>query len=222
MIATKRAPLKALWVAGAAVLAGCGTLRSGTAMMTEIHIPGAHRLLVADALTRAMLNRGYQIRNLDEKQAVFAKPADGVPGAMLLGSGRASAPESRVRYALTETDGGVRIVARIEVVTNPGSRMEHISPPNGGNDAELVQQALNTVRERLTRKASPAQAPAAAAAPAPAPKAEGKKAAKPAAEKPPAKAAPPSSKAPESEKASWDRPDEDMLEEMRRRAMGKP
>lgn len=208
------------------LLASCRTGRGPEGLTADVSIPGVHRLIAADALTRAMLNRGFRVQSLDDKEAVFARLGDSLPAAMLVGASRANAPESRVRCALVEEDGGVRIVATLSTVSNAGARFEHSTSPSG-DDLERVRDALAAVKARLTRKASPA--PAARRTPAPAERSEEREELeapvaraepKPRSE-PKAKPEPDSDSKSSKTKGDWDQDGDDMLEELRRRAMKK-
>lgn len=206
------------------LLASCRTGRGPEGLTADVSLPGVHRLIAADALTRAMLNRGFRVHSLDDKEAVFAKTGDALPAAMLVGSSRANAPESRVRCVLVDEGDGVRIVATLSTVSNAGGRFEHASAPNGGDDLERVRDALAAVKARLARRA----APAARRTPAPAEELEQPAAASLRSDREPeprAKAEPKTKPEPDSKgaktKGDWDQDGDDMLEELRRRALSK-
>ncbi len=114
--------------------------------------------MIADLLTRAMLNRGYQVRSVDERESVFARTAEGAAGAMLSGSETSDVPEARVRFSVADVKGGAHITAVIQFVTNPDTKYEHASLPNGGEDFAKVQEVLAAIRDRVARRSAQAKA----------------------------------------------------------------
>ncbi|MBI5202761.1 MAG: hypothetical protein HY925_14315, partial [Elusimicrobia bacterium] len=96
------------------------------------------------------------------------------------------------------------IAAIIQLVTNPGTKYEHASLPNGGEDFAKVQEVLAAIRDRVARRA----------AQAPPPKAEEPK--KEESKKKAKKQEP----LPDDKPAPKPAGDDDIIEQMRKRAMG--
>ena len=91
-----------LALAALAFLAGCRTARVGESTMTAMAIPGGSRVVIADLLTRAMLNRGYQVR-----QAITAVGAGG-----LFGRGLGFGSQSQLKFIpASQTDFIFAVIA---------------------------------------------------------------------------------------------------------------
>lgn len=197
-------------------LAACRTARVSGPAGTALTLTGASRQALADMLARAMLNRGYQVRSLDAEHAVFARPADAVPGAMLVGADRSGTPETRVRFTFADSKSGVDITAKLELVSNPGKRFEHASPPNGSDDLDRVEEALAQVRSRVAAAVAARAAEAAKAA-------EAETKARKAIQKERTASKPESNDAAARPRAAQEPPPEDeTLEQMKKRVMGRP
>lgn len=129
----------------ALLVAGCRTTRVVDGASTAMAVPGGTRVVIADLLTRAMLNRGFQVREVGPKAARFARAAE-------------TGVELNVRYELSDANGGAHIAAELD----------------SGDDLGKVQEILAAIRDRIARQAAQAAPPPAEAKPAeeekPAPK----------------------------------------------------
>lgn len=134
-------------------MSGCATvqpLKTPTGK-PEVTISNVTKKQVIDALTNQMLARGYQIKNVTEYNAVYGKRTDSFAAAILLGSRYDAIPEARISYAIVETGAGVRVVATLEMVTNPGSAFERVTDLSQGKDAHNIQNMLENLKASLSR-----------------------------------------------------------------------
>lgn len=118
-----------LMLAAVLLVAGCRTTRVVDGASTAMAVPGGTRVVIADLLARAMLNRGFQVRELGPKDARFARVAE-------------TGAEFNVRYKLSDVRGGAQISARLD----------------SGDDLGKVQEILAAIRDRVARQAAQAAA----------------------------------------------------------------
>jgi hypothetical protein len=63
---------------------------------------------------------------------------------LAFGSNYNAFPEGRAAYTFVENpDGTLRVVASLDIVTNPGSQYEQITPDRRLDDLNTIQSALN-------------------------------------------------------------------------------
>ena len=98
-----------------------------------------------------MLAKGYQVKNITDHMAVYRKMSS-AGMAMLLGSRYDPIPEDRVSCTILESDGGVRIVATVAVVTNPGSAFERIWDLSMGKQGHAFQAELEQFKALFAKK----------------------------------------------------------------------
>ena len=114
-------------------VAACAPSRVGKPLdRTEVTMPSDDHAAVVDIVTRGMMSRGWRVRSVGQKSALFGKPAEGLP----------SAPENQLRVAFQDTFEGVRVNARLA----------------GGEDIAGVDEVLELVKAKL-RKGGAAAAP---------------------------------------------------------------
>lgn len=136
----------------ASVLTGCVSqpvLQTPTGR-PEVTFEDARVEEIKNILINAMLNWGYQVKNVSDSVAVYEKPVEGAFAQALLGSRYDSQPLWRLTYNLATVDSGVRVVTNIHAVTNPNSAFERITDMSkGSKDAAQIQQFLETARAEL-------------------------------------------------------------------------
>ena len=133
-------------------LAGCATtpsLRTASGK-PEVTIPSTSKKAVFDALTNAMIQQGYEVKNITDYSAVYGKKTDSILASMLLGSQYDSTPEARVAYTVVDTSEGVRVVAALQMITNPGSAFERVTDLSQSANAQSWQTFLENLRGSLT------------------------------------------------------------------------
>jgi hypothetical protein len=136
----------------AAVLAGCAAPPKplGTPSgRPEVIISGATKKQVADAIVAGALAKGSQIKSVTEYAVVLTQRVQGNLGASLVyGSRYDSTPEVRVTLNMVDVTGGVRVYARGEMVTNPGSAFERVNDVTV-HHAENLQTSLADLKSRF-------------------------------------------------------------------------
>lgn len=108
---------------------------------------GLTKKQVTDAIVASALSRGSQVKSVSEYSVVLARRAENTAAQILFGSRYDSVPEARVTLNLVDVPGGVQVYGRGEMVTNPGSGYEKVTPLPGG-DAE-IQKSLDDLARRM-------------------------------------------------------------------------
>ncbi len=129
------------------VVTGCAAPQQRLATPSgnpEIVIPNSTRKLVIDNLVAHKLEKGMQIKSVNDYGVVVGKKIEGSSMASFIyGSRYDSTPEVRITYTVVATGNGVRVFSRTEMVTNPGSAYERVSDLtqnlSGQMQAELEQ-----------------------------------------------------------------------------------
>lgn len=113
------------------VVTGCATPPQRLATPSgnpEIVIPNSTRKLVIDKLVADKLEKGMQVKSVNDYGVVVGKKVDSsFMASFLYGSRYDSTPEARITYNVVETRDGVKVFSRAEMVTNPGSAYERVS-----------------------------------------------------------------------------------------------
>lgn len=92
----------------------------------QINITGFSKKQIIDEIVSSMLAKGTRIVNVNDYGVTGAKKSDSIVDAVLFGSRYDSTPEARIHLNLVETKDGVRVFARAEIITNPGSAFERV------------------------------------------------------------------------------------------------
>lgn len=116
-------------------LVGCATTPklNTPSSKPEVIIPNVEKKAVIDALTNAMISRGYTIQSATDYSMVFGKRVDTMGARLAYGSRYDGVPEARVSFAIMDTSEGVRIVTNLVAVTNPGSAFEKMDQTPASN-----------------------------------------------------------------------------------------
>lgn len=135
-------------VALAGALPGCAAppVQSlGTASGRPEIVIHATKKQVVDVIVARALSRGSQVRSVSDYAVVLARRADGNFAASLLyGSRYDSTPEARIHLNLVDVPEGVRVFARGEMVTNPGTGFERVSDMTAAAAGQL-QSSLREI-----------------------------------------------------------------------------
>lgn len=141
-------------VISVAILAGCATPPQRLATPSgnpEIVIPNTTRKQVIDKIVAAKLEKGMQVKSVNDYGVVVGKKVDSsFMASFLYGSRYDSTPEARITYSVVETAGGVRVFSRTEMVTNPGSAYERVSDVTQNLSGEM-QGELEQLKAVLTK-----------------------------------------------------------------------
>lgn len=150
--------LAAVWL-----LTGCATPRaplSTSSGRPEVMVTGVTKKQVMDLLVEAGLSNGLQVRNANEYGVTLTKKSTDLATAIIYGSRYDSTPEFRVHFNMVESQGGMRVFARGEVVTNPGSGFERVNDVTQ-NEGHAIQSMLEQLRTRVSPSNYPVPPPTA-------------------------------------------------------------
>ena len=116
----------------------------------EVTIFSTDGELIKNLVISEMIDRGYSVSSEREYSIAFDRPVDNVFAAALLGSQYNSTPNARITYTVVRTPNGhSRVVATLQVVTNPGSSHERYTDASGNRDSVEIQALLDRVRDRI-------------------------------------------------------------------------
>jgi hypothetical protein len=118
----------------------------------EVIITGVTKKQVIDALTNQMLALDFKIKTITDYSAVYARRMNSIRAAVLFGSRYDSFPETRISYAIVDAPGGIRIVATMEMITNPGSAFERATDLSRGKGRPIISDMLEQLKTSLEPK----------------------------------------------------------------------
>ena len=117
----------------------------------EIVIANATRKAVIDKINAAKLEKGMQVKSVNDYGVVVGKKVDNnFMASFLYGSRYDSTPEARITYNVVEVPGGIRVFSRTEIITNPGSSFERVSDLTQ-NVASQMQSELEQLRDSFAK-----------------------------------------------------------------------
>jgi hypothetical protein len=117
----------------------------------EVIIPNATKKQLLDIITNRMLDKGYQLASVNDYLAVFKKKADSFFAGIFFGSRYDSTPEARISFNFVEAPAGIRVIATLEMITNPGSGYERSTNCDKSKPANNVQKMLEEVKDSLDK-----------------------------------------------------------------------
>ena len=117
----------------------------------EVIIENVSRKYIIDVLTNWMVNNGYEVKSINDYNAVYGKRSEDLTSSILLGSRYDSIPEYRISFAVMEYGNGVRIVQTLQAVTNPGSPYERITDFSHSEGARQWQTGLEQTKINLEK-----------------------------------------------------------------------
>lgn len=114
----------------ALALAGCATppppLRTPSGN-PEVTIQAVSKKQVLDRIVNGTVSKGMQIKSVTEYGVVVTKRMTDFASTFVYGSRYDGVPEVRLAFTVIESGGAVKVLARAEMVTNPGSAYERAS-----------------------------------------------------------------------------------------------
>lgn len=139
--------LSTLWLGGC-LTAPTQNTASGR---PEVTIPGRSAKAILGTVTNDFVNRGFSIRSRTEMNAVFEKPLEGSLKFMLAGPGLAD-PVYRVTLDFLEMPAQTRVVALLNVVSNPGGKggsAEKVTTAYDEQEHRKLQEVLEALRSKM-------------------------------------------------------------------------
>ncbi|MBI4243110.1 MAG: hypothetical protein HY606_03380 [Planctomycetes bacterium] len=119
----------------------------------EVTISNVSKKAIVDRLTNIMIDRGYNVKEITEYKAAYSKRMESVSAAIWYGSKYDSTPEARITFDTVETQANIRIVATLQMVTNPGSAFERTTDLSKNTpDAHNFQDILSNLKSEMESK----------------------------------------------------------------------
>lgn len=97
---------------------------------------------VRGVLVRSAMTEGWSLLSESPSSMVFQRPMKDMMGMMLYGSRYDSQPFERLRYTLVKEAAGTRLYCTGEIVTNPGSAFERITPADNYAQQQAALQRM--------------------------------------------------------------------------------
>jgi hypothetical protein len=133
-------------------LASCASNGLGTPSgRPEVVVPGTPVEQVKDALIAGMMDSGYSIREVSDHKLVFGREGH-FDKNLFFGSTYDPTTELQVSYDVFETYEGVRVMAAMHAVTNPGRDFERRSDLSNSKEAREFQSWLEERRDELVAR----------------------------------------------------------------------
>lgn len=115
----------------------------------EVTLPNVTKKQAVDYLTVIMLNREYQVRQVNDYMAAFGKAGDTFAARFLFGTKFNRVPDLRVTYNFVDTPAGLRVIATLEIITNPNSGFQRVRDFSAGGSAKEYYQILLNMKGHL-------------------------------------------------------------------------
>jgi hypothetical protein len=131
-------------------LLGCRSVQHNTpSQRPEIEIDGLVAKSVYGELSNIMINEGYSLKNANDYLITYEKPIQSIMGQALMGSRYDSVPFYRITAQIIELNDYTRVVLNFNIVTNPGSSFERLTPVNNAEGTTRFQSHLNRIKLRI-------------------------------------------------------------------------
>lgn len=135
----------------------------------EVFIPNIAPQRVRAALIDRGIADGWTLDKDTESTVSFVKRSDNALASVLLASNYDTNVMDRVRFTVIGINGGTKMYASEEFVTNHGSAFEKITPLNNNKNSQGLQNILESFRARFAAKNERASSDTAQPSPSPAP-----------------------------------------------------
>jgi hypothetical protein len=131
------------------LVSGCAPLKplQTPSGKPEVTIPDVAKKEAVLALTDIMIEAGYITKTITDDNVHYYKRGYGLYASPVTERGHQEKPEAHVSYDITETGGGVRIVATMWVIVYPQSPLlEKVYDVSRGRDAHDIQMRLERLK----------------------------------------------------------------------------
>jgi len=118
----------------------------------EVCITKAKSSDIAARLASDFLDRGYTVLTQTETRVEGEHIVDNAFAAALFGSRYDGTPKARIAYTIVKIPACTRVVADMNIVTNPGSAYERLTPMNNSQDSLKVQKFLDSVKVSFDKR----------------------------------------------------------------------
>jgi hypothetical protein len=118
----------------------------------EVFIPNVAPQRVRAALIDRGIAGGWTLDKDTENTVSFVKKSDNALASVLLASNYDTNVMDRVRFTIIGINGGTKMYASEEFVTNHGSAFEKITPLNNNKNSRGLQNILESFKTRFAPK----------------------------------------------------------------------
>ncbi|NJL06973.1 MAG: hypothetical protein HC900_00945 [Methylacidiphilales bacterium] len=112
---------------------------------------------VKSVIVGVSMNLGYTMKSDSQFQVILERDPNNILANVLLGSQYDSRVVARMSVAFMQSNQTTRAVLDLNMVTNPGSAFERLTPMTNSQDAGKFQVVLNDIRAGLESGKPPAQ-----------------------------------------------------------------
>lgn len=121
----------------------------------EITIPNTTKEKVANEIINCTSDKGFILISNTPNLIILDQPITNALVRYCYGSRQNPIPNNRLKVQLTETDGGVRVLFNLFIVTNPGTAFEKSEDRNNSKDAYELYQNLENLKNKFTENQKP-------------------------------------------------------------------
>lgn len=142
---------------------GCQTVAHNTPSgRPEVKIAAAAER-VRPEMINGFIDRGYTVVEDTPYRLVVDRSSTSVMANLLLGSSWNPRVNARISLTIAGIGNETRVVADMNIVTNPGTSFERLTPASNSKDSEEIQLFLTFLKNRVEHPGAPANtfAPAA-------------------------------------------------------------
>lgn len=104
---------------------------------------------VSAGLAEILLNKGFSVSQQTDSMVRGDRAITDAMASMFFGSQYDSTPVARITYNIVNTQKCVRVVADMNIVTNPGSAFERLTPMNNSKDSATIQSEMDALKASL-------------------------------------------------------------------------
>ena len=134
------------------VIFGCVTVQPLNTISgkPEVIINIEDKEKIKDSLVNSMMNEGFYLKTTNEYNLVFGKISNDIATSLLYGSRYDTSPELIVSFSIVKVNNGYRLIATLNVITNPGSAFERVTDLSyGSTGAHYYQKCLQFTKTKL-------------------------------------------------------------------------
>lgn len=140
------------------ILAACFALAACTPAQTyatpsgkpEVDFVSVPKARVRDALVAELIRREYAVKSSSDYTLVFER-AGGLGQNLLAGTKYDAQTMTRVTFTVLDSDGAVKVLGTIGVVSNPGSAFERTTDMTGGKSGNQIYEMLTSLKASLSK-----------------------------------------------------------------------
>ncbi len=135
-------------------LASCATWQGFNTPTGQsgVTIRGVTKQQVSDVLQERLFNRGWKIETVNDRTVIASKQRRNNATGSQIGSRSDSVTDGRVTYNLLDVKGGIRVVAKLEIIMNPGTESEQVTDATNTESGANMRDTLREISAALSEK----------------------------------------------------------------------